>query len=122
MAFTGVAVVKQVTDKLVRITGLSLEAAASGELGFSDKTVAPEVDIGLHPNWQPSQVAGEIVSLQDAVAISYQLVTDITVPVGISIVKTGTTHLDFAITMHNDEAAEAQDSAELEIYVELIGH
>lgn len=122
MAFTGVAVVKKITDKLVRITGLSLAGAQTGQLGFSDKTVEAEVPFGMFPTWQPNLVDGEVVTLQDALKVSMQVVTDVTVPVAISVVKTGTTHEDFAVAMHNDEAAEGQVSGELEIYVELVGH
>ena len=34
MAFTGTAVVKKVSDKKIRITGLSLAAGASGDIGL----------------------------------------------------------------------------------------
>ena len=43
--------------------------------------------------------------------------TDVNVSVPISVVKTGTDHSDFVITLHNDTAATV--SAGLEIIVKL---
>jgi hypothetical protein len=117
MAFTGVAVVQNVTNRAVRITGLSLAGDASGTVGFADKTVAPEVSIGLLPDWQPVEYDG-LVSLQDKVMVTMNVVTDVTAAVPISVVKTGTTHLDFLITFHNDSAATV--SAAIEIYIEFL--
>jgi len=122
MAFTGVAVVKHVTSTLVRITGLSLLGAQAGTIGFGDKTVAADVSLGLLPNWQPSRIDGAIVSLQDAIKVSLRPVTDVDVPVPVSVVKSGTKHEDFAITLTNSGAAENPASPGLEIYVELVGH
>lgn len=117
MAFTGVAVVQTVTNRAIRITGLSLAGDASGTIGFADKTVAAEVSMGLLPDWQPYENDG-LVSLQDRIKVDMNVVTDVTAAVPISVVKAGTTHLDFSITLHNDSAATA--SAELEIYIQLL--
>lgn len=114
MAFTGAAVVKKISDRLFRITGVSLAADASGTIGFSDKTVAPEVELEA-PTWDPY---GE-VTLQDAVQVKMNPVTDVSAAVPISVVKTGTTHADFVITLHNDNAGGGAASADLEIYVEF---
>lgn len=113
MAFTGTPTVQKVTENCWRITGVSLAGDASGTIGFSDKTVAAEAEI-VAPEWQPYSVDG-VVSLQDMVQVLVNVVTDVTTPVPISVVKTGTTHADFAITLHNDTAATA--SGGLEIYV-----
>lgn len=117
MAFTGVPVVQKVTDNCYRITGVSLAAAAAGTIGFSDKTVPAEASI-VAPNWQPYELDG-LVSLIDCVKVSVNLASSVATPVPISVVKTGTTHANFAITMTNDGATP---SALLEIYVELAGH
>lgn len=114
MAFTGAAVVKQISDRLFRITGVSLAADASGTIGFSDKTIAAEVSL-VAPSWDPY---GD-VTLQDAVQVKVNPVTDVSAAVPISVVKTGVDHGDFVITMHNDNAGGGQDSAGLEIYVEF---
>lgn len=115
MAWTGSATVTQISDNKVRITGLSLAGDASGTMGFADKTVAADVSLPKLPNWQPYKANGVSVTLQDAVSIEINVVTDVTSAVPISVVKSGTTHADFAITFHNDSAATA--SAGLEIYV-----
>ena len=117
MAFTGTPVLKKVSDKMYRITGVSLAGDASGTIGFDDKTSAAEVSIPA-PTWQPYKTAGgNSVSLQDAVKVSINPVTDVTTPVPISVVKSGTTHADFAITLHNDTAATT--GPEMEIYVQF---
>lgn len=120
MAFTGAATVQKVTENCIRITGLSLAGAAAGTLGFNDKTVLADVSLGLLPNWEPYELEG-VVSLQDAVKVSIEPADDdVVTSVPISIIKTGTTHLDFLITLHNDTAATL--SPDLEIYVEFAGH
>lgn len=120
MAFGGAPVIKQVTKTLWRLTGVTLAGAASGEIGFSDKTVPAEVEI-VAPDWQPKQVDGAIVSLQDAVKVTVEAADDdVVTAIPISVIKSGTTHLDFAITLHNDTAATL--SPDLEIYIELAGH
>lgn len=113
MAFTGAPVIQKVTDKCWRITGVSLAGDASGTIGFSDKTVPAEASIKA-PTWQHYELDG-VVSLIDQVIVLINPTTDVTAAVPISVVKTGTTHLDFAITLHNDTAATA--SGVLEIYV-----
>lgn len=119
MAFTGTPTLKKITDKLFRITGVSLAGDASGTIKFDDATVAGEVELSA-PNWDAYKVEGISVSLQDAVKVDVGITTDVTTPVPVSVVKSGTTHLDFAITLHNDTAATA--SGDLEIYVYWGGH
>jgi len=56
MAFTGAATVEQISDSVVRISGtLSLAGAASGTIGFADKTVAPEVSLGSCRTGSPAR-------------------------------------------------------------------
>lgn len=117
MAFTGTATIKQVSDSIFRITGLSLAGDASGTIGFSDKTSPAEVSL-VAPTWKPYHNGQNVlVTLQDAVKVDIGIATDVTAAVPISVVKTGTDHTDFVITLHNDSAATA--SAVLEIYVEF---
>jgi hypothetical protein len=119
MAFTGAAVVEKVSDRKFRITGVSLAADASGTIGFDDKTVAAEVGLSA-PEWQPYRNGeADLVSLQASVQVSITVTTDVSAAVPVSVVKTGTDHADFAITIHNDNAAEGQVSGSLEIYVEF---
>jgi hypothetical protein len=119
MAFTGAATIVKVSDRKFRITGLSLLGAASGTIGFSDKDAAADVSL-VAPEWQPYKNSeNDLVSLQDSVECRTKPVTDVTVAVAVSVVKTGTDHGDFVITLHNDEAAEGQVTPELEIIVEF---
>jgi hypothetical protein len=118
MAFTGVAVVKQVADNLVRITGISLASAgASGTIGLFPKTVAPNVRLpeGLkaHADSRPS---GD-VSLQDSIQVEINNTSNAAVAQPIQVVKTGTKPEDFVITLTNNSAVEGGDSGLLEIYV-----
>lgn len=121
MAFTGTATVTKITDNCYRITGLSLAGDASGVIVFSDRAVIPggAVEFGPAPDWQPYELSGTLVGLQSSVEVRLNVVTDVTTPVPISVVKAGTTHDDFSITLHNDTAATA--SGELEIYIERTG-
>jgi hypothetical protein len=119
MAFTGTPVIQKVTDDLWRLTGVTLAGAASGTIGFSNKTVPANVSI-VAPEWKPYVLDGP-VSLQDAVkCVVIPAATGITTSVPVSVVKTGTTHLDFVITLTNTTAATLSPS--LEIYIEFAGH
>ncbi len=111
MAWTGTATVAKISDRLVRITGLSLAGAASGTIGIGHSS--SEVDILNLPDWE----AYGDVTLQDAVSVLINVLTDVTSPVPISVVKTGTNQTDFVLTFHNDTAATASGS--LEIYLEF---
>lgn len=115
MAFTGTPVLVQVSDNLFRITGVTLAADATGTIGFSDKSTPAEVSLEA-PTWQPYHNSDNVaVSLQDAIQVTVGVTTDVTTPVPISVVKTGTGHLHFQIAVHNDTAGTV--SPGLEIYV-----
>jgi hypothetical protein len=114
MAFTGIAVVQQITDRKVRITGLSLAGDAAGTIGlFGDATAGVQLPNAFNPKVYDYQ--GEDISLAAALQVSYVPVTDVSAAVPISITKGGA---PFQISMHNDNAGGGQVSAELEIYVE----
>ena len=119
MAFTGSATVIRVSDRKFKITGLSLAGAASGTIGFSDKSVAAEVSL-VAPTWQPYVNAlGDAISLINAIEARMTIVTDVTDAVPISVVNSGTDHSDFVMTFHNDSAATV--SALVDIYIEFAG-
>ncbi len=118
MAFTGAPVVQKISDRKFRVTGVSLAADASGTIGFTDKTL-PLAEASLDaPEWHPYGIPGNDVSLIEAIECRANPVSDVSAAVPISIVKTGTTHLNFVITLHNDNAGGGQASADLEIWVE----
>lgn len=124
MAFTGTPALQKLGNNKFRIAGgITLAGDASGTIGFSDKSVAAEVSLPA-PNWQPYSVgAGSAatvnVTLIEAIQVDITVQTDVTSAVPISVVKTGTTHADFVITLHNDSAATV--SGELEIWIEYGG-
>jgi hypothetical protein len=122
MAFTGSAVIKQVADNLVRITGLSLGSnGGSGTIGLHGRISAPDVRLpdGFEPAPYEDPDGSGQVSLQDSIQCWYSLTADPSESAGVAIgiVKTGTTENDFLITMTNYTATEAGDSGALEIYV-----
>jgi hypothetical protein len=107
MSFIGAAVVKQVSDGLVRITGLSLDNASNGQtfsgtIGlFENNMVAPPVDVRLPAAFKPRtydypDVAAP-VSLQDSIQVWFVYTNPGPVVQPIGIVKTGTTPEDFLI-------------------------
>jgi hypothetical protein len=120
MAFTGTAVVKQISDREVRITGVSLAQAASGTIVLHGAVSPPAGSVTLPSSFQPAPYAygtdTALVSLQDALSIDVRpAATNITVAVPLAVVKTGTTPADFVATLTNPGAVGA--SAALEIYV-----
>lgn len=117
MAFTGTATIKPISDRCVRVTGLTLAGAAVGTIGLHGKTVSPDVSLPASFNPQPYGYEGAKVTLIDSVRVTMNVDTSVTTLVPVSVVKTGTTHADFVITFTNTTVATT--SAELEIYVEF---
>lgn len=115
MAFTGTATIKQVSDGIVRITGLSLGAGASGTVGLFGNVVAPGVR--LPESFKPAPYGSPFgtVTLADALDLVAQVAAignaENFMP---AIVKSGTDDTDFIFTVTNTAASE---SAALEFYV-----
>lgn len=117
MAFTGVPVIEQISDRVVRVTGVSLAAGADGILGLFGSTVVGAVALPAAFDPRPYEYQGNIVSLIESVRVTINPVTDVSnFGIPIRVVKTGAGPT-FAITFTNDEAAVA--SGDLEIYVEF---
>lgn len=117
MAFTGTATIKQISDSIVRITGLSLANGASGTVALSAHTGATP-DVVLPDSFKTVHYAylGSNVPFQDmlqadvvaaAGAASFQLP---------AVIKSGTTTQDFRFTFTN---AFASATPALEIYIKL---
>ena len=109
MAFTGTAVVESITNGLVRITGLSLAAGASGTIGLDGDGTADE---NLPAGFDPEAYAD--VSTIDAIQVLINGVTAATTAEGASFVVTKAAG-PFQITIAHLDGANA--SAEMEIYV-----
>lgn len=114
MAFTGTATVKLVSERKVRITGLSLASGASGTISLSGGTG----DVKCPAEFKPSPyVVAAAVALQDSVQVTLGLVTAVATAIPVEVVKTGTTAADFLITLTNNHGSLA--SPDQEIYLEF---
>ncbi len=114
MAFGGSAVIKQVADGIVRITGLSLGGSDTiGLAGHTGAAVGVALPESFNP--QPYGYQGGQVGLQDSISVEIvPAAVDVLSFLPICVVKTGTTHADFRATLTNVHASE---SPGLEIYV-----
>lgn len=118
MSFTGTATVVQVSDTVLRVTGLSLGAGASGTIGLSQHTGAA-VDVALPASFQPSpyvNAMGDPVSLADMLDISTKPASSLADSIPVAVVKTGSTLPAFRATFTNGFASA---SPSLEIYVKI---
>lgn len=113
MAFTGSATIVKVSDRMYRITGLTLATqGAAGTIGLSGGT--GDVDLP-EPTWGP-YLGINSVTLISAVKCTINLVGAAVVAPAVQVVKTGTTVADFLITLTNLGAAS---TTEMEIWVEF---
>jgi hypothetical protein len=117
MAFTGTPVIKQVSDSMVRITGVTLAGSASGTIALAGHTGATP-DIVLPESFKTLHYAylGEDVPFVDAIHITVGQVAAIGDSIPISVAKAGTHVTDFRATLSNGFASV---SAGLEIYVKF---
>lgn len=125
MAFTGVAVFQMITQNLVRITGLSLGAGASGTIGLARKTAAAEITIPAQFNPDVYTIDGgggalDTVTLAESLAfeITPNQTGGITAAVPVNVAKTGTAPEDFQASLANPSGGATQG---LEIYVRFKG-
>lgn len=119
MAFTGIATIKQISDREVRITGLSLASGASGTIGLAPATGgAPDVKLPAAFQPEPYAYGSATVQLQDSLEIVAAVAAiGVATAVPIAVVKTGTTPGDFRGTLTNTSGSLA--SPNLEIYVKF---
>jgi len=119
MAFTGTAVITQISDSIVRITGLSLAGSASGTIGLHTQTGSPP-DVILPVAFQPQIYAygnpGSDVALADSIQLSMDATATLAVPNQVETNKSGTTGADFRITLHNTSGTATSG---IEMYVKF---
>jgi len=117
MAFTGTPTFQMVSDRICRITGLSLGAAAAGTIGlFGHTGGAPDVTLPEQFKTEHYAYLGTNVPFQafiDAEVKPVTALTNFSVP---AVAKTGTTVGDFRITITNSFGST---SPGLEIYVRV---
>lgn len=110
MAFTGSATVTSLGTLVVRITGLSLAASASGTVGLT----GGGSNVSLPTNFPSTPDAGAgSLTMADLVDVRFQRATGGTQASFLDVSKTAT---PFVITITNPDAVNA--SGPLEIYVQ----
>ena len=116
MAFTGTAVVTQISDRMLRITGLSLAGSASGTIGLHGATgSAPDVTLPVAFQPQAYRYGDTEVALADAVKIEWlPNSSPVASFLAVDTTKSGTTAADFRITLHNSSGSA---SPAFEMYV-----
>lgn len=120
MAFTGIAnaVINQISDRVVRITGLSLAGLASGTISF---TGGPASDVALPAAFTPDDVPNATATMVDRTRVTVQQTASAATGMPYHVVKNagvGGGPASFQITITNDGAAA---SGALEIYIDLLG-
>ncbi len=103
MAFDGTAVIKQISDRMVRITGLSLGEGGSGTIGLHGASGSPP-DVTLPEAFKTIHYdfAGANVPFQDCITLAINIVGGgIGGGVIPTVIKTGTTTGDFRMTVHD---------------------
>ncbi len=116
MAFTGTAVVQQISDNLVRITGLSLAAGASGTIGLFGNSGTPGVRLPNSFNPAPYVAENAQVPLAASLDVSVApAAVGVATAIPYAVVKAGTGEADFVATVTNTHGSLA--SPNLEIYV-----
>ncbi len=115
MAFTGTATVVQVSDRQVRISGLSLAGGANGTIGLSGATgTAPGVTLPAAFQAGVYDYGTANVALASSIRLSYNYVEATADEVPLTVAKTGTTAADFRITVTNNTGSA---SSQVEMYV-----
>jgi hypothetical protein len=121
MAFTGTATIQQISDRIVRLTGLSLSGGgAQGTISLANAT-GSAADVKLPASFLTEHYVyppgGASVPFQACIMVDVNNVLTTAGDFGvISFVKSGTTTQDFRITLRNSSASA---SAGLEIYVKF---
>lgn len=117
MAFTGTPIVVQISDRLVRITGLSLASAASGTIGLFGATgTAPGVRLPASFKATTYVYGGEPVALVDSVSLAAEpAAVGVATAIPIAVVKAGATEEEFRITITNTHGSLATPN--MEFYV-----
>lgn len=117
MAFTGTAVVTQISDRMVRITGLSLASAAAGTIGLTGATgSAPGVTLPAAFKTEHYTYLGGAVTFQDCLDVEIKCAaTGVATAIPLAVVKSGTSLADFRMTITNTHGSLA--TSVLEMYV-----
>ncbi len=116
MAFTGTPVVTQVTDRLVRITGLSLAKSVAGTIGLNgDGTAGVQLPAGFQPQLLASTTIGTALTPSDVIRCDVNPAGANADPsTNVHITKAGAAFsTPFQITITNDDATDATPALEI---------
>jgi hypothetical protein len=115
MAFTGTATVVQVSDRIVRITGLSLASAAVGTIGLTGHTGgAPGVTLPASFKTEHYAYLGVNVPFVSAIECTVQAAaTGVATAIPVAVVKSGTSLADFLISITNTHGSLATPALEI---------
>ena len=114
MAFTGTPAVVQISDSIIRITGVSLAAAAAGTIGLNAAISGGGTgEIDLPASFNPLNYAykGVVIDPSESVLVSVNVTATDADNNSIRIAKTDN---PFLVTLTNDGAS---DTPLLEIYL-----
>jgi len=114
MAFGGAPVVTQISDRVCRITGATLAAAATGVISAAGGAGDVTLPASFTPNINPSALG----AISDRFVVSIQQVGGAATGMPYHVVKAGATAAAFTCSITNDGAA---GSGTLEIFCELLG-
>lgn len=115
MAFTGTAVIEQVSDSIVRITGLSLTTTGVGTIGLFGATGStPGVTLPESFKPEPYTYKGTPVSMAGFISVEVIPVAVVASTSPVVVTKTGTTVADFRAAL---ATSSGSTSAGLEIWV-----
>jgi len=120
MAFTGTPIITQITDGIVRITGVALPGdGTGGTIGLAGATGTPP-DVRLPASFRPAPYSrgDAVISLQDSVDASFRLAALGEALCNPVVVKTGATEEDFRIEIGTDLGTP---TPLLEIYIKFHG-
>lgn len=113
MAFIGAAVISRPSTRVVRITGLSLDASASGTISLDGGGGDVELPAGVQWSAYAGDDSGDdTIDLDDAVEVSVHPAAAITNALLVSIVKVNG---PFLITLANGDGVNT--TPDLEIYL-----
>lgn len=117
MAFTGTATVVQVSDSIIRITGLSLVAGASGTIGLFGATGStPGVTLPASFQAKHYSYLGNDVPFAASLAVTaLPAAVGVATAIPTAVVKTGTTVADFRATITNTHGSLATPALEIEV-------
>lgn len=118
MAFIGTPVVTQITDQVVRITGVSLANDTSGTIGLFGCLASPDIILPETFQVEPYNYLGQDIGFQAAISVEAHPVSQLGHPGPIAVGKTGTTLQSFQISLAAGTLGDSEDDPPgLEIWI-----